>query len=90
MRTLLVVTGALFVLSVPSVARAVPSLSDEAGFAANSSRKFEVRLAQSQGNDKGQGSDHRQTVSPSKGNNGFGNGGEDGVPGRSGKQDTTR
>jgi hypothetical protein len=28
--------------------------------------------------------------SPSKGNNGFGNGGRDGVPGKSGKQDYTR
>ncbi len=33
---------------------------------------------------------HKHKHKKSKGNNGFGNGGNDGVPGRSGKQDRTR
>ena len=33
---------------------------------------------------------HKHKHKKSKGNNGFGNGGHDGVPGNSGKQDRTR
>ena len=109
MRTLWLLTGAtVFVLGTAPFASALPSLSPEATFAANSSQQIGTRLAKAEPNNnngKGNaGANNKNTaggnpgcekrgeiVSPSKHpNNGFGNCGGDGVPGKSGKQDETR
>ena len=108
MRTLFLLTGAaVFVLGAPSLAVAVPSLSETA-LVAKSSHQIGTRLAKAEPNNnngKGNaGANNKHTaggnpgcekrgeiVSPSKHpNNGFGNCGGDGVPGKSGKQDETR
>ena len=97
MRMLVLVTTAAVVgFGTPAFAAATPSISDQGALAAASGQSGGVRLAQSKGkadppSDAGnltnnsQGCDRRsQTASPSSPNNGFGNCGDDGVPGKSG------
>ena len=107
MRKFLLLSGAaIFVLGAPAFAVAVPSITDGSDRAVNLDTQSNIRLAQVStpsgppGNpgvskEKSNSPCNRNgtIVSPSHPNNGFGNCGQDGIPGGSGKNitnDTTR
>ena len=95
----LVTTAAVVVFGTPAFAAATPSISDQSALAADSSQTTGVRLAQGKGppnphpsgTDAGNSNQQNnpacerkgQTASPSSPNNGFGNCGNDGIPGQS-------
>ena len=101
MRKFLLLSGAaIFVLGVPSFASAAPSLVGDSAVAGKSIREIGVRLAQVNNKNTQPRLNpanspcviairNGQTVSPSRHpNNGFGNCGPDGVPGKSPIADT--